>query len=143
MSGGPLRPEDLHKIADDIEIAKLREAMALTRKADEEAQGLREAFMATEVRPNAMELLNAAIRRAAEQNKNEFMVMSFPSDYCLDQGRAINNGSADWPESLQGRAKRAYEFYVNNLKDIGYKASARVIDYPGGMPGNIGLFLRW
>ena len=143
MSGGPLRPEDLHKIADDIEVAKLREAMAHTRKADEEANELRQAFMHAELRPNVMELLNTAVRRTAEQNRNELMVMSFPSEYCTDGGRRINNLDASWPESLQGRAKRGYEFYEENLKALGYKVSAKVLDYPGGMPGNIGLFLKW
>jgi hypothetical protein len=143
MSGGPLRPEDLHKIAEDVEMAKLREAMAHTRKADEEANELRQAFINAELRPNVMELLNTAVRRAAEQNKNELMVMSFPADYCTDKGRRINNADADWPESLQGRAKRGYDFYQQNLKALGYKLYARVLDYPGGMPGTVGFFLKW
>jgi hypothetical protein len=143
MSGGPLRPEDLHKIAEDVEMAKLREAMAHTRKADEEADELRQAFLNAELRPNVMELLNTAVRRTAEQNKNELMVMSFPADYCTDKGRRINNADADWPESLQGRAKRGYDFYQQNLKALGYKLYARVLDYPGGMPGTVGFFLKW
>jgi hypothetical protein len=143
MSGGPLRPEDLHKIAEDVEMAKLREAMAHTRKADEEANELRQAFIDAELRPNVMELLNTAVRRTAEQNKNELMVMSFPADYCTDKGRRINNADADWPESLQGRAKRGYDFYQQNLKALGYKLYARVLDYPGGMPGTVGFFLKW
>jgi len=143
MSGGPLRPEDLHKIAEDVEMAKLREAMAHTRNADEEANELRQAFINAELRPNVMDLLNTAVRRAAEQNRNELMVMSFPSDFCTDGGRRINNASADWPESLQGRAKRGYDFYQQNLKALGYKLYARILDYPGGMPGTVGFFLKW
>ena len=143
MGSAPVRPEDLHKIAEDAEIAKLREAMARVRKADEEAHNLREAFMAEDVRPNAMELLNTAVRRAAEQNRNELMVMSFPSDFCLDGGRAINNAQPDWPQSLQGRAKRAYEFYEQHLKALGYKVRAQILNYPGGVPGDVGLYLRW
>jgi hypothetical protein len=83
------------------------------------------------------------VRRTAEQNKNELMVMSFPADYCTDKGRRINNADADWPESLQGRAKRGYDFYQQNLKALGYKLYARVLDYPGGMPGTVGFFLKW
>jgi hypothetical protein len=143
MSGGPLRPEDLHKIAEDVEMAKLREAMASTRKVEEEANELRQAFIDAELRPNVMDLLNTAVRRTAEQNKNELMVMSFPADYCTDKGRRINNADADWPESLQGRAKRGYDFYQQNLKALGYKLYARVLDYPGGMPGTVGFFLKW
>jgi hypothetical protein len=143
MSSGPLRPEDLHKIAEDVEMAKLREAMARTRKAEEEAHDLRQAFMTTELRPNVLELLNTAVRRTAEQNRSELMVMSFPSDFCTDGGRRINNVEADWPESLQGHARRAYDFYEQHLRALGYKVYAQILDYPDGMPGKVGLFLKW
>ena len=49
----------------------------------------------------------------------------------------------DWPNSLEGFAKKAYEFYVAELKPLGFKLTAQVLDYPEGMPGNIGLFLSW
>jgi hypothetical protein len=49
----------------------------------------------------------------------------------------------DWPDSLEGFAKKAYEFYQKELRPLGYKLHAQVIDFPGGMPGEIGLFLKW
>lgn len=143
MSSEPLRPEDLRKIAEDAEVAKLREAMARTRMAEEETQDLRQAFMTAELRPNVMELLNTAIRRTVEQNRSELMVLSFPSDFCTDGGRRINNVEADWPEALQGRARRAYDFYEQHLRPLGYKMYAQILDYPDGMPGKVGLFLKW
>ena len=143
MSGTVLRPEDLHRITDEIEVAKLREALSRTRKDEEEKDHLREAFMAEELPPNAMELLNTMVRRAAEQNRNELMVMSFPSDYCTDRGRRINNGDPDWPQSLQGRAKRAYDFYERHLKALGYEIRVQILNYSDGMPGDVGFFLRW
>lgn len=143
MSGTVLRPEDLHKISEEVEVAKMREALARRRKEEEEKHHLRDAFMAEELPPNAMELLNTMVRRAAEQNRNELMVMSFPSDYCTDRGRRINNGHPDWPQSLQGRAKRAYDFYERYLEALGYKIRVQILNYPDGMPGDIGFFLRW
>ena len=71
------------------------------------------------------------------------MVMSFPAGYCTDGGRRINNDDPDWPQSLQGRAKRTYDFYERHLKALGYKVRARILSYPGGMPGDVGFFLRW
>ena len=143
MSANVLRPEDLHKITEDKEMAKVRESLAHKKKEDEEQQHLREAFMAGDVRPNVMDLLNAAVRRAAEQNLSELMVMSFPSAWCTDHGRTINNASPDWPESLQGRARKGYEFYEQNLKPLGYRLRAQVLNYPDGMPGDVGIYLAW
>jgi hypothetical protein len=49
----------------------------------------------------------------------------------------------DWPDSLEGFAKKAYEFYQKELRPLGYKLHAQVIDFPGGMPGEIALLLKW
>ncbi|HUG61564.1 MAG TPA: hypothetical protein VMP03_06945 [Methylomirabilota bacterium] len=46
----------------------------------------------------------------------EALVYSFASRLCTDRGRAINNGESDWPETLQGRAKEAYEHYLTVAK---------------------------
>ena len=70
-------------------------------------------------------------------------VFAFPCSFCNDGGRRINNLLPDWPNSLEGFAKRAYEFYEKELRPHGYKLHAEVISYPGGMPGEIGFFLKW
>ena len=143
MSGTVLRPEDLHKINEEAEMAKVREALARRRKEEEEKHHLRDAFMADELPPNAVELLNTMVRRAAEQNRSEILVMTFPAGWCTDKGRRINNGDPDWPDSLEGRAKRAYQFYEEHLKDLGYKVRAEILTYPDGNLGEVGFFLRW
>jgi subtilisin family serine protease len=59
-------------------------------------------------------------------------------------GGGWNDGtSGNWPDSLEGFSKRAYEFYQKELRPVGYKLHAQVIDFPGGMPGEIALFLKW
>jgi hypothetical protein len=85
----------------------------------------------------------AVVRRAAEQGKTEVLLFQFPAEYCADRGRAINNGETDWPTSLDGFAKRAYQAYEQTFRPHGYRLQARVLDYPKGMPGNIGFFLSW
>ena len=143
MSANVLRPEDLHKITEDKEMAKVRESLARKKKEEEEQQNLHDAFMTGDVQPNVMDLLNAAVRRAAEQNLSELMVMSFPSAWCTDHGRTINNASPDWPDSLQGFAKKAHEFFEAELKPLGFRARAQVLSYPDGELGDVALFLSW
>ena len=83
------------------------------------------------------------LRGAAKRGEFELMVMRFPTALCSDKGRAINNSDADWPQTLTGRPRQAYEFWRDHLKEAGYTLSATIIDWPGGLPGDVGFFLRW
>jgi hypothetical protein len=138
-----LRPEDLRKLSEDEEMAKAKKAMERKRVEEEEQAGLREVFMSRDLHPEAKARVNAAVRRAAEQGNRQLLAVTFPANYCNDKGRRINNLEADWPESLEGFAKKAYEFYMAELKPLGFKLNAQILDYPGGMPGNVGLYLSW
>src|SRR5262245_25976120 len=138
-----MRPEDLKKVTSDAEMKKAEEALKHAKKAEDEQKELREMFMAKEPAANAGERVNSAVRRAAEQGLSEVRVITFPASYCNDRGRRINNNEADWPDSLEGYAKKAYEYYEKELRPLGYKLKVEVLDYPGGMPGTIGFSLRW
>lgn len=138
-----LRPQDLKKIADDIEMEKAKKTLEHMKKEEEEKAGLRELFMSRDIHPDAKTRVNTAIRRAAEQGNRQLMVIEFPSTYCNDSGRRINNLESDWPDSLEGFAKKAYQYYLQELKPLGFKVTAQILDYPGGMPGRVGLFLSW
>jgi hypothetical protein len=138
-----LRPEDLTKIADDIDMAKAKKTMEHMKREEEEKAALKDIFLAREIHPEAKTRINAAIRRAAEQGNRQLLVVEFPSAFCNDQGRRINNLEADWPESLEGFAKKAYHYYQQELKPLGFKLTAQILDYPGGMPGRVGLYLGW
>jgi hypothetical protein len=138
-----MRPDDLKKISNDADMAKAQEYIRKAKKQEEEQKSLREAFMERDLHPEVRDRVNAAVRRAAEQGNHELQVLTFPASYCNDGGRRINNGEADWPSSLEGFAKRAHEFYVKELHPLGYKLRVEILDYPGGMPGNVGMFLKW
>lgn len=138
-----MRPDDLRKISDDADMAKAQEYIKRAKKQEEEQKSLREAFMERDIHPEVRERVNAAIRRAAEQGNHELQVITFPASYCNDGGRRINNSEPDWPNSLEGFAKRAYAYYEKELRPLGYKLRVEILDYPGGMPGNVGMFLRW
>ena len=138
-----LRPDDLRKIADDLDMAKAKKMMEHMKAEEAARDSLREAFLTREIHPQVKERVNTAIRRAAEQGNRQLLVLTFPASYCNDQGRRINNMDSDWPASLEGFAKKALDYYMSELKPLGYKLTAQVLDYPGGMPGNIGLYLSW
>ena len=140
-----MRPDDLKKISSDVEMKKAAEYLKRAEKQDEEKKALHEMFMSKEVAPKAVaiERVNNAIRRAAEQGLHELQVVTFPASYCGDRGRRINNNEPDWPESLEGYAKRAYEFFEKELRPLGYKLRVEILDFPGGLPGNVAMYLRW
>lgn len=143
MSDDFLTPDQVRKISTDVEAKEIQAGLAMARKAEEEQKKLHEAFMSREVHPEMMGRVMAVVRRAAEQGRSEVLLFQFPSEYCTDRGRAINNAEPDWPRSLDGFAKRAYDAYERQFRPHGYRLQARILDYPKGMPGSVGFFLSW
>ena len=140
---GLLRPQDLQLISSDAEMEKMEEERKLKQKKERQQLELREAFMSREIQPEAIERINNAVSIAAKQGYHQIQVVTFPSSFCTDGGRRINIADPDWPSTLDGFAKQAYEFYQKELRPLGYKLNAEIISFPGGMPGDVGLFLKW
>jgi hypothetical protein len=140
---GLLLPNDLKQIASDAEMAKMDEEERAKRKKDQHQAELREAFMSREIHAEAIERINKAVRIAAEQGHHQIEVITFPCTFCSDGGRRINIADPEWPNTLEGFAKRAYDFYAKELRPLGYKLNAEIISFPGGMPGEVGLYLKW
>ena len=82
-------------------------------------------------------------RAAAEHGEREFLLLRFPRGLCADNGRAINVGEADWPASLRGEAAELYLRWKQDLRPLGFGLTARILEFPDGMPGDAGLFLSW
>ncbi len=82
-------------------------------------------------------------RMAAESGQKETMLLRFPCQLCIDGGRAINVAEQDWPATLRGRSAEIYLRWERDLKPRGFLLSARVLDFPDGKPGDMGLFLVW
>ena len=82
-------------------------------------------------------------RQAAEHGQKELMLLRLPSQALSDGGRAVNAPEPDWPKTLRGEAAELYLRWERDLKPHGFGLLARVLDFPGGMPGDIGLFLVW
>jgi hypothetical protein len=90
-----------------------------------------------------LQMVMQLVSRAAERGQSEVQVYRFPNTMCTDRGRRINNSEAGWEQTLEGRPKLAYEFWNDQLKPLGFGLKAEVVEYPGGMPGDIGFFLTW
>jgi hypothetical protein len=141
--GDFLTPNDLKKIESDKDMEAAKKAFEKMRHDEDEKRSLHQAFQERDLHPDVKKRVNAAVRRAAEQGKNELQIIQFPAKWLEDGGRAINNEDPDWPKSLTGFSKRAYDYYVENLRPLGFKLSAKIISFPEGMLGDVGIFLHW
>ncbi len=140
---GLLRPQDLKMIASDAEMEEIDRERSLRQKKKEQERELRETFMSRKVAPEAIERINNAVRIAAKNGHHHLQVITFPSSYCSDGGRRINIADPEWPGTLTGFARDAYDFYQKELHPLGYKLQAEIISFPGGMPGEVALSLTW
>jgi hypothetical protein len=143
VAEGLITPDQLRRITEEKDMEKAREALEKKRKVDDEHQQLRDAFMSREIHPEVFERVSKVVRAAAERGEREVLAVRFSSEYCTDGGRAINSFEPDWPNSLTGFAKHAYEFWQTELEPQGYKVRAQIMDFPGGVPGDVGIFVRW
>lgn len=90
-----------------------------------------------------IEKASAIVNRAVENGLTSVQVFRFPHTICSDNGRAINQAEPGWEKTLTGIPKEIYEFWKRQLQPRGYHIRYEVIDYPSGMPGDIGIFLSW
>jgi hypothetical protein len=136
--------------AEQLRMALLEQQMAEAdkerkAKAEEEKQHSTFVtdFLGSHVTENEVAIVRRLVMNAVRDGKYEAMVYSFPSDLCTDSGRAINSADPDWPDTLQGKAKEFFERYQEFGKPQGYKLKAMIINFPGGIPGDVGFFLNW
>jgi hypothetical protein len=85
----------------------------------------------------------AIIERAAKNGLTEVQVYRFPNALCTDRGRAINQQEPGWKNTLTGISKEIYEFWHRQLRPLGYKMRVQIVDFAGGVPGDIGMSLKW
>ena len=125
-----LRPQDLNQIRSDAQAAKIEEKQQAERKKEQQQLELSDAFAARVLHPEAIDRINRAITIAAQQGSRQLEVLTFPCKFCNDGGRRINNLDADWPSSLEGFAKKAYEFFEKELRPKGFKLQQRSLVSP-------------
>jgi hypothetical protein len=86
---------------------------------------------------------STVIQRAVRNGLTEVQVYRFPNIICTDRGRAINQMEPGWEKTLTGVPKEIYQLWKDYLQPRGYKIAYQVIDFPGGVPGDIGVTLSW
>jgi len=144
LSDLPSAKEMMQQIA--LKEAEKASAAAHERSAAEaEKQALLERFSKASGVSDADRLARAAaiIKRAASNGRTEVEVIRFPNQLCTDRGRAINQMEPGWEDTLTGLPKELLEFWRKHLRDRGYKMRVQIVDFPGGMPGDVGMTLSW
>lgn len=140
--------DDLREYMTEMQMAQASKFVSAMDKAEE----ARKKLVATltekvELTPEKIAEIKQRIavktRAAAQRGETEVMVMRFPNALCSDKGRAINNSEHDWPDSLTGRPRQAFEFWKEHLQPAKYKLKASIVDWPGGLPGDVAFFLSW
>jgi hypothetical protein len=83
------------------------------------------------------------IERAVSNGRTEVQVHRFPNQLCTDKGRAINQQEPGWENTLTGVPKEIYQLWAKYFRERGYNLRVEIIDFPGGMPGDVGMTLKW
>lgn len=140
--------EDLKAYMQELERAKLSKEISAMDRADKARAELEETLrqpvdLTAEKLKEIVTNLQAKMRLAAQRGETEIMVMRFPNTLCTDHGRAINNAEEGWPDTLTGRPRQAFELWRDHLRAGHYKLKAMIVDWPNGMPGDVGFFLSW
>ena len=143
-----LSAQDLNKYMTQRRIAELAKEEAREREeAKAQAEQIKQLMSPIEVTADEFKerLANfmRRVRNAAEQGEHNILVLRFPSDLCTDRGRAINNALSGWEDTLVGVPKQMVQVWEEHLKPLGFRLRVEVLDYPHGMPGDIGLFCAW
>jgi hypothetical protein len=144
--------DDLLPSAKDIQRqASLKEA----EKADEHARRLaaaeaeKRALIERLSKPSGLteeekvRLASTVIQRAVRNGLSEVQVYRFPNSLCTDHGRAINQQETGWEKTLRGIPAEIFQLWSDYLKPRGYRIKYQIVDFPGGMPGDISITLAW
>lgn len=137
--------KEIQKQAALKEAEKAEEQMRHMAAADAEKQALIEELSKPSGLSEEEKVKRAAtvIQRAVRNGLHEVQVYRFPNVLCTDRGRAINQMEKGWEKTLTGMPKEIYQLWQDYLQPRGYKIAYQIIDFPGGVPGDIGITLSW
>ena len=144
LAGLPTAKDVMKQIALR-EAEKASAAVKEMNAAEAEKKALMERFSKPSGVSDEDRLARAAaiIKRAANNGMTEVLVVRFPNELCTDRGRAINQQEPGWENTLTGLPKELFEFWQKHMKPRGYRLRFQIIDFPGGVPGDIGVTLSW
>ena len=138
-----LSANDFQDLLSDFELKKHQQIEAARLAGAEQRRQRVATLIDQHVSDQAWRTLLHQAREAAEHGLKQLLLLRFPSELCSDGGRAINVTEADWPSTLRAEAAETYLRWERDLKPRGFRLTASVTDFPGGMPGDIGMYLNW
>jgi CBS domain-containing protein len=141
--GDPLAVGEFQRAVTEFEDRGKRQREEAHRAAAEHRQHQVTELLGEHVSDERWRALLRQARLAAEHGEKEFLLLRFPSQLCTDGGRLINVPDPNWPATLRGEAAEIYVRWQADLKPGGFHLVARVLEFPDGIPGDIGLFLVW
>jgi hypothetical protein len=136
---------DCRKKMAEAEAAKATEYLRKEAAVEAEKKALLEQLQKPSGVSDEERMKRAAtiIRRAVDNGLTEVFVGRFPNTLCTDRGRAINQMEPGWETTLTGLPKEIFAFWKQYLQPRGYKIKFQIVDYPGGIPGDVGITLNW
>jgi hypothetical protein len=135
---------DLKTYVAHVESAKASQSYAAMEAAEKAKKELIEKMLTPiEISPERIRAFMNRVKLAAERGDNEMLIGRFPSEICTDHGRAINNTEEGWPDTLVGLPRQVYEIWKEKLQPLGYHLKAMIIEWPGGFPGDVGMYVSW
>jgi|SRR4051795_7423320 len=136
--------KELKSYVEEVEMAKVKQTFGASQRADQAKQELMARLMSNDpISPDRIRAFLNRVKTAAATGGTELLIGRFPSELCSDHGRAINQAEEDWPETLTGLPRQAYQVWKEKLQPLGYKLKALIIDWPDGRPGDVGMFISW
>ena len=119
------------------------QAAETARREQERRAGDRRRFEALVLTEADRKGVLSKVEAAFEAGQREVMLVSFPSDFCTDGGRRVNNRLPGWQDTLPGGARALHGFWRDALRPGGFGFGARILNFPAGVLGDVGLFVTW
>jgi hypothetical protein len=135
--------EELERLHAANVMAKVEQATRHMGVEQERTKALIAELSSRHVTEQSVRNAVKAIRELAAAGETEVMLLRFPNEMCTDGGRAINNSESDWPRTLTGFPLEIYNKWQETFRDQGYRLTAKILEFPGGMPGDVGMFMGW
>jgi len=135
--------EDLRKRALELQLLEIERSEKIKSREAKKHADFVEDFFRKQIGEAERAVIKRLVMKAAADGKYEALIYSFPSTFCTDSGRAINNNLPGWQKTLQGKAKELHGLFEEVAKPQGYGLKAMIINFPDGMPGDVGFFLTW
>lgn len=139
------KADDLRRKIAEVEAQKAADFMRKQAAAEAEKRELLDKLSKPSGVSDEERMKRAAaiINRAVSNGLTEVLVGTFPNNICTDRGRAINQQETGWENTLTGLPKEIFEFWRKHLQPRGYKIKYEIVNFPNGMPGDVGITLSW